>query len=50
MCWIMSHHILEQVGTARGALGRARCTTLTSPMRALHGLRKRQNFRIFCPR
>ena len=27
MCWIMSNHILEQVGTARGALGRARCTT-----------------------
>ena len=23
----MSNHILEQVGTARGALGRARCTT-----------------------
>ena len=27
MCWTMSHYILEQVGTARGALGRARCTT-----------------------
>ena len=27
MCWVMSHNILEQVGTARGALGRARCTT-----------------------
>ena len=23
MCWIMSNHILEPVGTARGALGRA---------------------------
>ena len=27
MCWTMSRYILEQVGTARGALGRARCTT-----------------------
>ena len=27
MCWIMSHYILEQVVTARGALGRIRCTT-----------------------
>ena len=41
----MSHNILEQVGTARGALGRARCTTPQfGPLGGPVGRPERANF------
>ena len=42
----MSHNILEQVGTARGALGRARCTTPQfGPLGGPASRPKRANFK-----